>query len=85
MCQFRSKVPGSELSICGRFCHKGCYGQEDEGQGEQEDGLVAEHHGDEDEVEEGQEEADRVEDPSEGQETVLGTGLERSDPERWRS
>ena len=79
MCQFRSKVPGSELSICGRFCHKGCDGQDDEGQGEQEDGLVAEHHGDE--VEEGHEEADRVEDPSEGEETLLGAGLERSDPE----
>ena len=83
MCQFRSKVPGSELSICGRFCHKDGDGQHDEGQGEQEDGLVAEHHGDEDEVEEGQEEADRVEDPSEGEETLLGTGLERSNPERW--
>ena len=41
MCQFRSEVPGSELSICGRFCHKDGDGQHDEGQGEQEDGLVA--------------------------------------------
>ena len=83
MCQLWSETPGPELSICDRFCHKGRHGEDDEGQGEQEDGLVAEHHGDEDEVEEGQEEADRVEDPSEGQEALLGTGLERSDPERW--
>ena len=83
MCQFRSKVPGSELSICGRFCHKDGDGHGDEGQGEQEDGLVAEHHGDEDEVEEGQEEADGVEDPSEREEILFGAGLVRSDPERW--
>ena len=81
MCQFRTKVPGSELSVCGRFCHKDGDGRGDEGQGEQEDGLVAEHHGDEDEVEEGQEEADGVEDPSEGEEALLGAGLERSESE----
>ena len=81
MCQLWSEAPGPELSICGRFRHKGHHGEDEKGQGEQEDGLVAEHHGDEDEVEEGQEEADRVEDPSEGEETLLGAGLERSDPE----